>query len=298
MPVKTLALSDGTRIPWVAFGSGTAFFRKSCKDGCALALSLGFTHIDTAAIYENEEDVGNTIASSGVPRESLYVTTKLDSIQPDGTIEANLRDSLKKLQLDYVDLYLIHAPYLVRDRPGGVKQAWIEMIDAKKKGLTRSIGVSNFNVKDLEEIKELGLEMPVVNQIEYHVLVAKRLEPLLSYSQKHGITIAAFRSLRPLFADPETHSSILPICSKVKSVLESIAEAHSRTVTLNQLLFKWIESKNIIAVTTSTKEWRLKEYLDVENISDLTQDEINAIEQSTEGLHYRFSRSGAFTEEN
>ncbi|OCB90957.1 Aldo/keto reductase [Sanghuangporus baumii] len=294
MPVKTLALSDGTRVPWVAFGSGTAFFHKSCKDACASALSLGFTHIDTAAIYENEEDVGNAVASLGVPRESLYVTTKLDSIPPDGTIEANLRDSLKKLQFDYVDLYLIHAPYLVRDRPGGVKQAWIEMIDAKKKGLTRSIGVSNFNVKDLEEItiehyvlvakrleplehptnlfqsrivsnfnakdleenKELGLEMPIVNQIEYHVLVAKRLEP---------------------FEHPT---------------------ARGGTVTSNQLLFKWIESKNIIAVTKSTKEWRLKEYLDVENIVDLTQDEINAIEQSTDGVHYRFSRSAAFTDEN
>ncbi|KAL5531841.1 hypothetical protein ACEPAF_5404 [Sanghuangporus sanghuang] len=248
MPVKTLALSDGTRVPWVAFGSGTAFFHKSCKDACASALSLGFTHIDTAAIYENEEDVGNAVASSGVPRESLYVTTKLDSIPPDGTIEANLRDSPKKLQLDYVDLYLIHAPYLVRDRPGGVKQAWIEMIDAKKNGLTRSIGVSNFNVKDLEEIKELGLEMPIVNQLEYHVLVAK-------------------------------------------------PEARGGTVTSNQLLFKWIESKNIIAVTTSTKEWRLKEYLDVENIVGLTQDEINAIEQSTDGVHYQFSRSAAFTDE-
>ncbi|KAL5512515.1 hypothetical protein ACEPAG_3168 [Sanghuangporus baumii] len=298
MPVKTLALSDGTRVPWVAFGSGTAFYRKSCKDACASALSLGFTHIDTAAVYENEEDVGNAIASSGVPRESLYVTTKLDSVPPNGTVEENLRESLKKLQLDYVDLYLIHAPCLVRDHPGGAKQIWSEMIDAKKKGLTRSIGVSNFNVKELEEIKELGLEMPVVNQIEYHVLVAKRLEPLLSYSQKHGITIASFGSLRPLFADPERHSTILPICSKIKSVLESIAEARGGTVTLNQLLFKWIESKNIIAVTTSTKEWHLKEYLDVENIADLTQDEINAIEQSTEGVHYRFSRGALFTDEN
>ncbi|KAL5504511.1 hypothetical protein ACEPAH_7172 [Sanghuangporus vaninii] len=298
MPVKTFALSDGTRVPWVAFGSGTAFYLKSCKDACALALSLGFTHIDTAPIYENEGDVGSAIASSGIPRASLYVTTKLDYVPADGTIEENLHDSLKKLQLDYVDLYLIHAPYLVRDRPGGVKQAWIEMIDAKKKGLTRSIGVSNFNVRDLKQIEELGLEMPVVNQIEYHVLVAKRLEPLLSYSQKHGITIASFGSLRPLFADPEKHPGIQPICSKVKSVLESIAEARGGAVTSNQLLFKWIESKNIIAVTTSTKEWRLKEYLDVDNIVDLTQDEINAIEQSTEGVHYPFSRSGAFIEEN
>ncbi|KAL5512450.1 hypothetical protein ACEPAG_3103 [Sanghuangporus baumii] len=293
MPVKTISLSDGAQIPWIAFGTGTAFFQKSCKDACALALSLGFTHIDTAAMYKNEEDVGDAIASSGVPRESLYVTTKLDAIPSDGTVEGNLRDSLKRLRLEYVDLYLVHAPYLVRDRPGGMKQAWLEMIDVKKKGLARSIGVSNFNVKDLEEIIELGLEKPVVNQtrqIEYHLLVSSRLEPLISYCNNHSITIASWGSLRPLFPDPDKHSAILPICAQIKSVLESIAKGRGEAATPNQLLFKWIESKNMIAVTTSTKEWRLKEYLDAESIPDLSENEINAIDQSAEGTHYRFSR--------
>ncbi|KAL5531777.1 hypothetical protein ACEPAF_5339 [Sanghuangporus sanghuang] len=297
MPVKTIPLSDGAQIPWIAFGTGTAFFQKSCKDACALALSLGFTHIDTAAMYKNEEDVGDAIASSGVPRESLYVTTKLDAIPPGGTVEGNLRDSLKKLQLEYVDLYLVHAPYLVRDRPGGMKQAWLEMVDVKKKGLARSIGVSNFNVKDLEGVIELGLEKPVVNQIEYHLLVSSHLEPLLSYCKKHSIIVASWGSLRPLFPDPDKHSAILLICAQIKSILESIARARGEAATPNQLMFKWIESKNMIAVTTSAKEWRLKEYLDAENIPDLSENEINAIDQSGEGTHYRFSRR-AYADEN
>ena len=165
MSPKTLPLSDNTHIPWIAFGTGTAFNRNSCEAACAIARSAGCTHIDTAARYGNEEDVGKAIAASGIPRESLYVTTKLYSIPPDGTVEGNLRTSLGKLQLDFVDLYLIHAPFLFLQRFGGLKQVWREMVEVKARGLARSIGVSNFSVKFLEEIMELGLEKPAVNQV-------------------------------------------------------------------------------------------------------------------------------------
>ena len=165
MPIKTIQLSDGTQIPWIAFGSGTAFFRKPCKDACALALSLGFTHIDTAAAYNNEEDVGLAIAESKIPRENLFITTKLGEIPPWSTVEQCLQESLNKLQLDYVDLYLVHSPQWVEKYEGGLKQVWREMVELKKKGLARSIGVSNFAVIHLEEVLSLGLEKPVVNQV-------------------------------------------------------------------------------------------------------------------------------------
>ncbi|KAL5512451.1 hypothetical protein ACEPAG_3104 [Sanghuangporus baumii] len=297
MAPKTLILSDNSQIPWIAFGTGTAFNRKSCKDACSMALSLGLTHIDTAARYGNEEDVGEAIASSGISRESLYVTTKLDVIPPDGTVEGNLRNSLKKLRLEYVDLYLIHAPILFLQRAGGLKQVWREMVEIKGKGLTHSIGVCNFSKKFLEEIIELGLEKPVVNQIEYHVFVAKHLEPLLAFSQKHGIRMAAWGSLRPLFPDPMNDASILPACAQLKSVLDSMAKARGESVTPNQILFKWLEAKGTIAVTTSTKDWRLKEYLETDNLNDLSQEEIGKIEHSTGGMHYRFEKLGSFIDE-
>lgn len=165
MPVKTFKLSDGTEIPWVAFGTGTALVRQDCTDACTLALSTGFTHIDTAQIYQNEEGVGSAISASGIPRNSLYVTTKVVSIPSGQSVEDLLRDSLKKLQIEYVDLFLVHAPDRFDDREGGLKQVWREMVDVKKKGLTRSIGVSNFGMKALKEVIELGLDKPTVNQV-------------------------------------------------------------------------------------------------------------------------------------
>ena len=165
MPVKFYKLADGIKVPWVAFGTGTALYQKECADACKLAISTGFTHLDTAQMYENEEGVGAAISSSGVARDSLFVTTKLTAIPQGQTVEDTLRTSLKKLQIDYVDLFLVHIPTQHKDREGGLKQVWKEMVDVKKKGLTRSIGVSNFNKAYLEEVISTGLEKPVVNQV-------------------------------------------------------------------------------------------------------------------------------------
>lgn len=165
MAVKTIRLSDGVQIPWIAFGSGTAHNKKECTDAITAALSTGFTHIDTAQSYGNEENVGSAISAADLPRDSLYLTTKLTRVPPGQSVEDSLRGSLKKLQVEYVDLFLVHAPFHHVDREGGLKQVWREMVDVKKKGLARSIGVSNFGFKALKEIMELGLEKPVVNQV-------------------------------------------------------------------------------------------------------------------------------------
>ncbi|EJD08332.1 Aldo/keto reductase [Fomitiporia mediterranea MF3/22] len=294
MSVKSFKLSDGTQIPWIGFGSGTAFFKMECKDAVALALSVGMTHIDTAGMYQNEESVGDAIASSGIQRSNLYVTTKLAAIPSGQTVEDCLRQSLKKLQLDYVDLYLIHAPVQHLERDGGLKQVWREMVEVKKKGLTWSIGVSNFNIKYLEDIIELGLEKPVVNQIEYHIFNCLRLEPLLAYSRKHDIITEAWGSLTPLLPDRIKDSEQLAdACTKVKSILDEIARKRGDTVTQNQILFKWLEAKEIIAVTTSTKESRLMEYLETEQVKDLTPEEVEVIDNSA-GIYHRFAVSLQF----
>lgn len=164
-PTETIKLRDGTRIPWIGFGTGTALSRKDCADASKLALTRGFKHFDTAQAYKNEEYLG--AALEGVPRSQLYITTKLVKFDWAGgqTVEDTLHTSLKKLKTDFVDLFMIHVPVDHIDKPGQLKDVWKQMCDVKKKGLTRSIGVSNFNVRYLKEILEDGLEVPVVNQV-------------------------------------------------------------------------------------------------------------------------------------
>lgn len=118
--------------------------------------------------------------------------------------------------------------------------------------------------------------------------MAAHLEPLLAYSKEHGIITASWGCLSPLFRNNDGEGEIAPVCEKIVLALEDIAKARGTSVTPNQLLFKWLESKNIIAVTTSSKEWRMKEYIETEKVMDLTQGEIDAIERATGGTHYRF----------
>ena len=166
MPVKTFKLSDGTKIPWIGFGTGTEFYQKECAEGCKLALSVGYTHIDTAEMYQNEAGVGVAIKEMGnVSRENLYVTTKLWEVSPEQSVEDRLRQSLQAMNLEYVDLYLVHNPSNLANRDGGLKQVWKEMVEVKRKGLTRSIGVSNFSKAQLLEIMSLELDVPVLNQV-------------------------------------------------------------------------------------------------------------------------------------
>ena len=170
--MKTFTLAGGINVPQIAFGSGTAHYQQECTENILAALEVGMRHIDTAQAYLNEESVGKAIATflashPEVKREDLFVTTKLYQLTGDESVEDSLRESLKKLQLDYVDSFLIHMPFLFNERKGGVKGVWAEMLELKKpeKGLAKTVGVSNFNFSYLKEISSDGLEAPAVNQV-------------------------------------------------------------------------------------------------------------------------------------
>ncbi|EJC99035.1 Aldo/keto reductase [Fomitiporia mediterranea MF3/22] len=287
MPVKSFKLSDGRKIPWIAFGTGTALYKKDCANACKLALSVGFTHLDAAQMYENEEGVGAAIASNIVSRDSLYITTKLQAIPAGQTVEQTLNESLKKLQTSYVDLFLVHVPTQHTSREGGLQQVWREMVDVKDKGLTRSIGVSNFNKAYLKEVIDVGLDKPAVNQIEYHPLVANRLAPLLEYSKEQGIITASYGSLSPILPSRTTNESLKPVLSKFTSALDKIAQSRGPTVTQSQILFKWLEAQQVVAVTTSSKESRLKEYLQADELADLSEEDKKVISDAVGDAHFR-----------
>lgn len=188
MSIPTVTLNDGHRIPQLGFG----VWQVSSSDvvpAVSQALETGYRHIDTAAAYGNEAGVGKAIADSGLAREDLFVTTKLFNDR-HGEARVALEESLERLGLDYLDLYLIHWPV-----PGVDKrvEAWAELEQARAEGLIRSIGVSNFLPRFLTEILEGGSVVPAVNQIEYHPTYQQR--ELEALNTSHGIATEAYSPL-------------------------------------------------------------------------------------------------------
>lgn len=162
----SVTLNDGTSLPWLIYGCGTALRDKDASAAVTNAIEAGYRHLDCAQMYRNEESVGRgisqaTISSQPVSRTSLYVTSKLLPVPEGQTAAETLRESLRKMGLEYVDLFLVHEPVGHQD----LKATWREMEECKRLGLTRSIGVSNFRIQDFEEILDGASSIPVVNQV-------------------------------------------------------------------------------------------------------------------------------------
>ena len=270
---SSLTLNDGTTVPWLAFGTGTALYSKDVSNIVRAALVHGFTHIDTAQVYQNERSVGEALRAAGIPRENVYVTTKLGKIDTakGESVESALRESLDKLGVEYVDLFLVHAPL---NHVGQLKQVWKDVVDVKRKGLTKSIGVSNFTVKQLKEIIEDGDEVPAVNQvsiyihiccstirnrhislststqIEYHPWLLTATRSLLQFHAQHKIITASYGGLTPILPRRGAgEASLADSRARLVTVLDKLASARGENVTQNQILLKWLQHNGILAVT-------------------------------------------------
>jgi len=165
----TVTLDDGRQMPQLGFGVWQ-ISEEQIVPTVLKALEVGYRHIDTAMIYGNEAGVGRAVRESGLPREDIFVTTKLWNTDHERAREA-LEGSLERLGLDYVDLYLIHWPKLGLDKR---VETWAAMEQARAEGLVRSIGLSNFTPRFLSEIRENGTVAPAVNQVEYHPTFQQR----------------------------------------------------------------------------------------------------------------------------
>ncbi|KAF7312880.1 Aldo-keto reductase [Mycena kentingensis (nom. inval.)] len=264
MPWSDLPMNDGRHIPSIAIGTWKMGNGKEGISRIAQGLGLALLHIDTAQNYRNEYEAGIAIRESGLPRDKVFVATKFSGVDGKG-IQQSMRESLANLGIGYVDLYLIHGPELVYpDIPG----AWREMEELHAYGLARSIGVSNFEIKDLATLLTSAKIKPVVNQIRLHPYIYKEAKPLMEYSEKNEILIEAYSPLLPITRFPGG------------ALDEPLAKIASRMgVTNDQVLLAWAKAKSTVVVTASSKKERLLGYIDAGDI-ELTSEDIAAIDDA------------------
>jgi 2,5-diketo-D-gluconate reductase A len=255
--VPTIRLDNGVQIPQFGFGVFQVPPQETAETVRA-AFDAGYRHIDTAQMYGNEEGVGRALAESGLPRDEVFVTTKLtnDGHGYDAAIR-RLDESLQRLGTDHVDLYLIHWP---RPRDDRYVETWRAFEKALAEGKTRSIGVSNFTVAHLERLAKETETVPAVNQVELHPRFAQT--DLRAYHAEHGIATEAWSPIgqgKGLLDAPE---------------FADIAEAHGKSPA--QVVLRWhIQLGNIIFPKSVTPE-RIRENFAIFDF-ELSDDEMNTI---------------------
>jgi methylglyoxal/glyoxal reductase len=279
-----LALNDGHLIPQLGLGVWQARAGASCEAAVLAALEAGYRLIDTAAMYGNEESVGGAIRKSGIPREKIFVTTKLWN-SDHGNPQRALDTSLRKLKLDYVDLYLIHYP--VRER----RQSWRALEALHAEGKARSIGVSNFTIRHLTELLAQTKTVPAVNQVEFHPYLYQR--DLLDFCAGKGIVIEAYSPLTKgarlkdpkLVAVAKKYSTGEPRPAPSRSRLPLVDRLFPRSESKStaQILIRWALQRGLVVIPKSANRTRIFENADVFNF-EITVEDMRLLDGFNENL--------------
>jgi 2,5-diketo-D-gluconate reductase A len=241
--MQTVKLNNGVEIPVLGFGVFQITDPVECERSVVEAIHAGYSHIDTAASYQNEEAVGRGIKQSGIAREKLFITTKLwiQSQGYEGTLKAFER-SLKRLQLDYIDVYLIHQPF------GDVYGEWRAMEELYQQGKIRAIGVANFQPDRIMDLIIHNRITPAVNQIEVNPF--QQQIDTQKFLQDNSVTVEAWAP----FA--EGRNNIFQ-----NEILLSIAARHNKSVA--QVILRWLGQRGIVALAKSTRKERMMENVSV-----------------------------------
>jgi diketogulonate reductase-like aldo/keto reductase len=279
-----IKLNDGHLMPQLGLGVWQTRAGATCEAAVLAALEAGYRHIDTAAMYGNEESVGAAIGMSGIPRENIFVTTKLWN-SDHGNPERALDTSLRKLQLDYVDLYLIHYP--VRQR----RQSWHALEALRAEGKARSIGVSNFTIRHLTELLADTKTVPAVNQVEFHPYLYQR--NLLDFCAAKGIVVEAYSPLTKgvrlndpkLVAVAKKYSKARPqpAASGSRLPLVDRLSRRSESKSTAQILIRWALQHGLVVIPKSANRRRIFEDADVFDF-EITVEDMQLLDRFNENL--------------
>ena len=278
--MKNIALYNGILMPEIGFGTWKAPTGKVTVEAVKAAIECGYTHIDCAAIYGNEKEVGLGIKESNVDRKNLFITSKLwnDVRGYQETIDA-FNQTLSDLQLDYLDLYLIHWPRPVKYHDNYIEkniESWKAMEDLYKQGKIKAIGVSNFKVHHMEEIMENCEIKPMVNQIEFHPSCLEK--EIRDFCKKEDIVVTGYSPLAN---------------GKVFECKELVEFSEKYGVSIAQLCIKYVLQHDVIPLVKSVTKERIKANLNVNFvISDEDMEKIDKI--TTCGGSYKDSDNISF----
>lgn len=271
----TIGAGSGTKWQWFKKNQNQGNLTQELIDQLVLALKVGFNHIDTAEYYTTHEEVAAAIKQSGKKREDLFLTTKYSPgylgtlCITSGPLES-IDKALKEFDTDYIDLFLIHSPFFDETCLRGLTllDAWKQMLEVKKSGKVRHIGVLNFAIPHLEEIMAIDPSVvPEVNQIEVHAQLQEQTPGILDFCRQHQIQVEAYGPLLPLFRSEQS-----PIIPEV----EKLAQKYQKTQA--QILLRWVYQQGILPITTLTNEQRLRDALDIVNF-ELEQKDLDALTQ-------------------
>jgi diketogulonate reductase-like aldo/keto reductase len=231
---RARVLADGNQMPVLGLGVWQVPAGATCVNAVRWALDLGYRHIDTAQAYGNEESVGQALRESGVPRDEVFITTKFHPDRTDPVAEAE--QSLRRLGIDQVDLYLVHWPR------GGPVWAWPGMERARERGLARSVGVSNFSSAELAAVLAAATTPPVVNQVQFSPVYYRRA--LLDACRQRDVLVEAYS---PLGTGRHLR----------KRTVKRVAQRAGRTPA--QVLLRWCLQRDLLVIPKSTRQERIRE---------------------------------------
>ncbi|WP_093231018.1 aldo/keto reductase [Thermoflavimicrobium dichotomicum] len=244
-------------MPWLGLGTYKVKEENEVKQAVKTALELGYRSIDTAALYQNEESVGKAMKESGIPREEIFLTTKVWNT--DQGYEETLRafeESRKKLDVDYIDLYLIHWP--VKEK---FPETWRALEKLYRDGWVRAIGVSNFLIHHLEDLKAVSEMKPMVNQVEFHPLLTQK--ELLSYCRNEGIQLEAWSPL--MRGNQLDHPTLVELAAKYQK-------------TPAQIILRWDLQHQVVTIPKSVRPERIAENADIFDF-ELAPEDMEKIDQ-------------------
>ena len=260
MVEKFMLLSNGVKIPSIGFGTYKSGDDEETAKIIKNALNLGYKMIDTASFYNNEVGIGNGIKESDIDRKDIFIVTKLwnDDHGYDNTIEA-FNKSLNNLQVDYIDLYLIHWPNKLN------AETWRAFEHLYETGKVKAIGVCNFKVEHLEELKKTAKIMQIVNQVEIHTFSNKN--NIINYCKDNNIKVVAW--------SPISRGRVLS-----NDLMIDLSQKYKKSIV--QIVLRWHMQKGVIPIPKSSNENRIKENIDIFDF-EISSEDMKAIDSLDEG---------------